>query len=476
MRCVLGSFFESKRHRFCGKATLVPDKLFEHIEKKSDEYVQELKTVCTYESISAYKESHKQKIADCSQMLTRIMDDLGFETRVSSINGGNPIILGELKSSRSHAKTLMFYNHYDVQPAEPVSEWISEPFSLAEREGRLYARGVSDNKGPLVARLAAVKAVLDVFGETPTNLIFIIEGEEEIGSPSLEPFVKANKEQLRADGCLWEGSERDASGRIVVKLGYKGMLYVELSAKGPKTDQHSKWAPILANPAWRLCWALASMKNRDERVLIDNFYDEINEPTEGDLAELRETAFDVASLKKSFGVNRLLAEDNAQDFVKQLFFMPTLNIAGFHAGYSGPASKTILPHQATAKVDIRLVPDQDPSKMLELLKRHLAKHGFNDIELKSVNQMDCARSSIESEIVKTVMKSAREVYEKDPIIYPIANGSSPMSTIINLLGIPSAGVSGTSRNDSNVHGPNENIRREDFIDGIKLMTRIISRF
>jgi acetylornithine deacetylase/succinyl-diaminopimelate desuccinylase-like protein len=272
---------------------------------------------------------------------------------------------------------------------------------------------------------------------------------------------------------LWEGSEIDTSGRIVLKLGYKGMLYVELSAKGPKSDQHSKWAPILANPVWRLCWALASMKNSNERVLVDGFYDEVSDPTERDLTELRDIAFDVAGLKETFGVKTLLTEDNTQDFLKRLFFMPTLNIAGFNGGYSGPGSKTILPHEAVAKVDIRLVPDQDPTRMFELLKRHLDKHGFNDIELRSLNKMDCARSSIESDIVKTTIGSARAVYEKEPMVYPIANGSSPMSAVIRLLGIPSVGVSGISRNDSNVHGPNENIRKQDFINGIKLMATII---
>lgn len=450
--------------------------LYDQIRKNSAQCIEELVTLCRYQSISAYKETHKEKVAECAQHLVQMMNSIGIETTMSSVGEGNPIILGELKSKKSGAKTIMFYNHYDVQPVDPLNEWNSDPFAPVEKDGRLYGRGVADNKGTIVARLAAVRSVIDVLGETPVNLKFLFEGEEEIGSPTLATFVQRNKDALKADGCLWEGSERDMSGRLVVRLGNKGMLYVELSAHGARSDQHSKWAPIVPNPAWRLCWALTSVRSASGEVLVRGFYDGVREPTQKEVMLLKEIPFDEKAYRELFGVSSLIERGGRVKLVKKLLFSPTCNIAGFHSGYGGPGSKTVLPSEAVAKLDLRLVPDQKPSKVLELLTSHLGKSGFGDVDVRMLHQMEPARSSFDSPIVNTVLQSARDVYGMDPIVYPISMGSSPIYTAINILKIPTVGVGGVGRNDSNVHGPNETIRSEDFIRGIELAARIVSTF
>lgn len=462
--------------RYCVVEVAQLDELFDHIEKNSRKYVEDLKAICSHQSVSTYKETHRGKVAECADNLVRMMNRIGIKTTVSSIEEGNPIILGELESGKSGAKTLLLYNHYDVQPVEPLDEWNSDPFVPIEKDGKIYARGVADNKGTLVARLAAVKSILEVMGNIPTNLKFLIEGEEEIGSPSLPVFVKANKERLRADGCLWEGSERDTSGRLVVRLGNKGMLYVELSAQGPKSDQHSKWAPVVPNPAWRLCLTLSSLKDAKERILIKGFYDDVREPTQKEVELLKEIPFNEKEYREILGLSKFLGREKGYKLVKRLVFSPTCNIAGFHSGYGGPGSKTVLPSKAVAKVDIRLVPNQKPSKIFQLLRKHLAKSGFDDVKLEVLNQLEPARSSPDSHIVDVTFRCAREVYGSNPVIYPNATGSGPVYTAINILKIPTAEVSGVSRNDSNIHGPNENILLDDFIHGMKLAARIFSTF
>jgi len=181
------------------------------------------------------------------------------------VKDGNPVVFGELKDEGAEG-CLGFYNHYDVQPPEPLELWESPPFGAEVRDGKMFARGVSDNKGNIIARLEAVRAVKEVHGDIPVNLKFFIEGEEEIGSPHLPQFVKANMNLLQADGYIWEGDGVDQQGRPVISLGAKGILYVELRAKGPKRDVHSSRAPLVPNPAWRLVWLLSTLKGKDEKI------------------------------------------------------------------------------------------------------------------------------------------------------------------------------------------------------------------
>ena len=205
----------------------------------------------------------------------------GLEARLVPVPGGPPVVYGE-RQGRS-AKTLLFYDHYDVQPPEPLDLWESPPFELTARNGRLFARGVADNKGNLMSRMAAVRAWLDATGELPVSVKFVVEGEEEVGSPHLAPFVESHRNLLAADACIWESGGVNWQGQPVITLGLKGIMYVELEARGANRDMHSAQATSVVNPAWRLVWALATLKDQNENIRIDGHYDDVRPPTADEL-------------------------------------------------------------------------------------------------------------------------------------------------------------------------------------------------
>ena len=238
------------------------DDIFAHIDAHAGEYVERLRRLCRQPSISTLNVG----MADAADLVVHMLGNLGVSARLIPLEGGHPVIYGELAAGAG--KTLAFYNHYDVQPPDPLDQWRTDPFAAEIRDGYIYARGVSDNKGDLVARICAVESYLAVRGRLPANLKFIVEGEEEIGSPHLGLFADTHRDLIAADAFLWEGGSRDSRGRPEISLGCKGIAYVELSTTAANTDVHSMWAPIVPNGAWRLVWALSTLKDRQERVLF----------------------------------------------------------------------------------------------------------------------------------------------------------------------------------------------------------------
>jgi len=327
----------------------------------------------------------------------------------------------------------------------------------------------------LVARIAAVEAFLETRGELPLNVKFVVEGEEEIGSPHLAGFAQEHTELLRSDGCIWESGGKDPRGRPEVYLGMKGICYVELSVSGANRDLHSSWGTVVPNPAWRLVHALSTLKDRDERVLIKGFYDKVRDPSERDLEALRRMDFDVDGWREKFGLKQFLKNLSGMDFLVKHFFQPTCTICGIVGGYTGAGSKTVLPSEALAKVDFRLVPDQDPEEIPRLLRDHLDSHGFRDLRIKVSEGEHPARSPFDSPIAEVAVSTGRRIYGREPVVYPMMAGSGPMYVLCQKLGIPAASV-GVSYADSRGHAPNENIRLDDFVNGIKHIALIMQEF
>jgi acetylornithine deacetylase/succinyl-diaminopimelate desuccinylase-like protein len=445
--------------------------LYNYIDRNVDRFIEDLKTLCKQPSVSA----HNRGIDECVGVLEEMMKNIGVDVKVFEVKDGNPVVYGELKSRESE-ESLGFYNHYDVQPPDPLEKWVSPPFKPEVREGKIYARGVCDNKGNIVARLEAVRAYLDIYGEVPVNLKFFIEGEEEIGSPHLERFVRGNMSLLKADGYIWEGDGVDERGRPVVTLGAKGILYVEFKTRGPKTDVHSSKAPLVPNPAWRLVWMLSSLKGRDEKIKIPGWYDEVVPPTEKDIQLLREAPFDEEADKKNLGLKEYLLGLTGVESQRALCFSPTCNICGFSAGYSGPGAKTVLPAEATAKVDFRLVEAQKPDVLFERLKRHLVRSGFEDIEVVKLGGYEPARTPVDDPFVARVIETARKVYGMKPAVRPSMAGTSPIYVVRNWMGVPVASAGGVGYPGAMVHAPNENIRIEDFTKSIKFVAELIHSY
>lgn len=440
-----------------------------YVDENADRFVAELKRLCQQPSIAAQKVG----VEETAEMVLSMLQRIGAQARLIPIAEGAPVVYGTIGQG---PKSLIFYNHYDVQPPDPLEEWQSDPFAAEIRQGVLYARGAADNKGDLVARLMAVEAYQKTKGELPLKIKFVFEGEEETGSVHLGQFVEENRDLLEADGCLWEGSAKDLSERPAIYLGLKGILYVELWAKGAKRDLHSSWATLVPNPAWRLVWALASLKDENDRLIVDGLMEHVRElpPEETDL--LRKIPFEEKKLKADFGIPRFLGGVKGVEALKRHLYGPTCTICGFRSGYIGEGPKTVLPSEAMVKLDFRLVPNLEPRLVLDLLRKHLDRRGFQDIEIVEVTSEQFAKSPPEAPIVRAALEAARTIYGQEPVVYPLAAGSGPMYHLSMALGIPATSGMGVSHAQSRIHAPNENIKIADYIQGIKYIGELIERF
>lgn len=445
------------------------NKIEQIIETNRDMYIKWLTDFCEIPSVAA----QNRGMAEAVDYLDSLFEQ-ALATQPEKLEAdGFPVVFAELPGKSD--KVLSFYNHYDVQPEDPVELWETPAFQPDIRQGKIYARGVADNKGNLIARVAALHAIKQAGEELPVTIKYIFEGEEEIGSLHLPAFAKKYAEKIHADGNVWEFGYRDADGALQVSLGVKGMLYVELSAQGANSDLHSAQAAIIESPAWRLIWALNSLKDQDEKVLIPGFYDDIVPITELDQEMLKQYRFDEEETLNKLALDNFLLGLDGTELKEKHIFEPTCNICGIHSGYAGEGTKTVLPSQAKAKLDFRLVPGQDPDKILKQLRQHLDDQGFTDIGIHVTSAERAARTSPDAAIVEAMLNVVEKHSSTKPNIVPNTPGTGPMYDLCQALGIPSASF-GVGNFESNTHAPNENINIEDYIDGIKMAAALVFEF
>lgn len=443
--------------------------IFAYIEQHQQEFIRRLQWLCRQPSIAAQNVG----IRETAHMVAQLMQEVGVTPRSYGTDGA-PVIYG---TAGSGSRTLLIYNHYDVQPPEPLEEWHSPPFAAEIRDGRLFARGAADNKGNLVARLCAVEAWLKTRGSLPLTVKFVVEGEEEVSSAHLYQFVQQHRDLVHADGCLWEAGGKDLQENPGLYMGAKGMLYLELEVRGANRDLHSSTATIVPNPAWRLVWALASLKDSSERILIQGFYDDVGEPTPEDMDYLHRiaAASDDELRRRDLGIDKFLLGLSGVQLVKRNLYQPTCTICGFGSGYTGQGSKTVLPSRAIAKVDFRLVPYQRPDDILEKVKAHFIRHGFADVQVRVLGAEYPARTPVDSLLAKVLQGTTREIYGRDPMVAPLMAATGPMYELTAQFGIPTVGT-GCGYAHSNGHAPNENIRLDDFMQHLKHVALIFERF
>ncbi|MGI8405284.1 MAG: M20/M25/M40 family metallo-hydrolase [Thermomicrobiales bacterium] len=443
--------------------------VYRYVDEHAADYTEMLQRLLQQPSIAA----QGLGMAETAEMVKGLLDGLGFNPRLVDTRGGFPVVYGELKGEKD--RTLSFYDHYDVQPADPLDQWESDPWAAEIRDGRIWARGVSDNKGNIAARVAAIDAWQKVRGPLPLNVKFIIEGEEEIGSAHLYNFAEDHPDLCKADACIWEFGGRDIDGRPQIHLGLKGICYVELRAKGARLDWHSSVATSVPNSAWRLVWVLASLKDENERILIPGFYDDVVPPTAEELQALENLPNTEAERLEDLGIDQFLGGLTGIELQKRDYFQPTCTISGFLSGYTGAGSKTVLPSTAMAKVDMRLCANQDPFKVYESLREYLDDQGFTDIETELLGPGYPARTSLNAPIAQVVADTYRELYGQEPSIYPTSSGSGPWYQLCTQYGIDAC-TSGVGHGRSQAHAPNENIFIDDYILEIKHIALIMERF
>jgi acetylornithine deacetylase/succinyl-diaminopimelate desuccinylase-like protein len=446
------------------------ENIYNYIDDHWQEGVADLMRLCRQPSISAQGVGMPEMV----QLLAQVMGEYGVSTRILPVPKGKfPVVYGEI-AGESPA-TILFYDHYDVQPPEPLEMWTSPPFQPVQREGKLFARGVSDNKGNTLARLLALRAFQKTRRKLPISVKFLIEGEEEIGSPNLGAFVKRNRRLLQADACIWECGGVNWKDQPIIMLGLKGILYVQLEVHGASQDVHSSMGTVVPNPAWRLVWALASIKDVDENILIAGFYDNVTPPTKQEIKAIKAIPRDDQETKQSLGLKKFVKGVTGFEYKSRHILEPICNICGIYSGYTGPGSKTVLPCVARAKLDFRLVPNQRPEEILSKLRKHLDSHGFSDIAIAPITEGENpARTPLDSPFVNIVASTGKEVFGADPVIMPAMAGSGPMYYFTDTLGLPTAGI-GVDYLGSRAHAPDENIRLADFILGTKHVAALLER-
>ncbi len=436
-----------------------------------DTYLQETIRLCRQPSVSARKEGTDE----CAKLVATILEEHGLAVQVFE-TPGSPVIVGKLAGKSE--RTLLFYNHYDVQPPEPLDLWTTPPYEPTIRDGALYARGAKDDKGELVARLAAMDAVRNAHdGELPCGVIFVVEGEEEIGSPYIAQFVQEHLDLLACHGAIWEEGQISRQGPLDL-LGRRGIVGFELEAETMHMDAHSGNAHLLPSAAWRLAWALASLKDENERILIPGFYEDALPPTEQDRQIVEAyPKYDeyLQSQLEQFGLSEFLRGVTGIE-AGLAIFQPTCNIQGITTGYQGPGIKTVIPAKASAKLDFRLVPWMDPDDIEQKLRAHLVEQGFADIKVTRLGAMWPARVSPDDPLVKLSSQTAKEVYGRETILWPMTGGSSPVYAFQKPLGNIPVISPGVGYWNSRTHAPDEHVRIEDFHNAARNIARILDRF
>ncbi|HEY7270371.1 MAG TPA: M20/M25/M40 family metallo-hydrolase, partial [Dehalococcoidia bacterium] len=432
--------------------------------------IEQLRAFVALPSVSA----QGQAIPETAAFVTSMLEDVGASVEVLDKEApGNPALIGELPGDAAY--TLLLYNHYDVQPPEPLDLWTGTPFEVRRDGDRLFGRGISDNKGHIISRLLAIRALQHKLGgRLPVTIKFLIEGDEEVGSPKLLEFLNKHRERLAADVCLHEGGGVHSGGRALITLGAKGIVSVELKVRTAFRDAHSSLGATYPNAAWRLVWALSTLKDTEERVLIPGFYDKVRAPNAVEDAFMREVPRDEEQTLRRMGVRDFVRGVRGYDYERRLTFEPTCTINGLDSGYQGPGTKTVLPAEATAKLDFRLVPDQAPQDVVAGLRAHLDARGFDDVEIKASDGEFPARTDASHPFVDVVRATAREVYRKEPVVLPNGAGTQPLHPIMHTLGVPIASA-GIANPDARAHAPDENIRLVDFRYGTRHVAAIIER-
>ncbi|MGY5874760.1 MAG: M20/M25/M40 family metallo-hydrolase [Candidatus Thorarchaeota archaeon] len=439
------------------------DKVLNYLDQKLDDSLEDLKKICRLPSVAAKGEF----MEETAELVAKMLEDIGFTATIHPTSGV-PVVTGELDVGAK--RTLLFYDHFDVQPAEPFDLWDSPPFDPEIRDGRMFARGVADNKGDTVSRIWAIKAFKETGTEIPVNIKFVVEGEEEISSPNLPDFTKTNKDFLRADGGIWEFGGANISGVQEAWLGLKGILYVQLEVDLLSMDSHSANACVLPSAPYRLVWALSSLKDENERIQIDGFYDDVRPLSDIEKEAISKIDMYEDLVKGHYEIDRYLKGLTGEALKEVYYNGPTCNICGVYSGWQGAGSKTVLPANAAAKIDFRLVEDMDSEDIVRKLRTHLDKHGFSDIKIAWHEGYPAAKTPVDHPFVQLTSRATEKVFGHELVIQPTSPGSGPLYLFKEYVPMVSIGCGDF---DSRAHSPNESISIDNYLNTMKRVAVIM---
>ncbi len=441
-------------------------RVFDWISNHREACLERLVRYVAQPSISATGEG----VLDTAEYIAGEAARIGLAARPFP-TGGWPTILAQ-RTDAPGAPTILFYGHYDVQPADPLGEWTSPPFEPAVRGGRLYGRGVSDNKGQHLAVLMGLEAWLACHGRLPCNVTVLLEGEEEIGSPHLAEFVRAHRDRLAADVVVMVDGSVPENGQPSLVFGARGIAGFELRVRHAVRDVHSgSYGGAVPNPLWTLVHLLATMKNERGEITIEGFHDDIRPLTGSERNALAAAPADPDGLRAALGLARLDAPAG-RPLNERIMACPTLTINGLHGGYGGPGLKTVLPREALAKCDMRLVPDQTVAGVMARVREHVARHA-PDVEVRPLGGMDPLRVSPDSPMAERVRGALRAAHGVEPLSLLSLGGSLPGYVFAGALGIP-VFILPCANADAKGHAPDENLELEWFSRGMRAAAALVA--
>lgn len=448
------------------------DKAFEVLHKRRNEYLEELFDLLKLPSVSA-DPNCKKHIREVAERLSSSLKARGVDCAVVETDG-HPVVYGHLQG-RDNGPTVLVYGHYDVQPPDPVEEWQSDPFDPVVKDGFVYARGASDDKGQLFCYIAALDAIKNAGLQVPVNLRFLFDGEEEIGSPSLRNFLLRHDEILKSDVVAISDGTQAAPGVPAITYGLRGLAYLQIDVEGPRQDLHSGiYGGVVINPLNALVWILSRLKDEEEHIRIEGFYDDVVVPDEEERKMLRSLPFDGDQLMEYLGVRALGGEKEFHPIERKLV-RPTLDVNGIWGGYSGPGAKTVIPSRAGAKISMRLVPNQRYKKVTALAEEYIKKIAPSGVIVKvtPMEGTDPVLVDIKSKEIQIASRALEIAFGRPPVFMREGGSIPVVSLFAELMKSKPLLLIGFGRPDDGVHGPNERFNLEDFFKGIKAVVALL---
>lgn len=433
----------------------------------AERFLDELKDLLRIPSVSTLPEN-KPDIERAAAWVAGDLTRTGMEHVEIIPTAGHPLVYADWLHAPGKA-TVLVYGHYDVQPAEPIEEWHTPPFDPVVRDGNLYARGSTDDKGQVAVHLKALESLLKTAGALPVNVRVIIEGEEEVSGEGIEAFIKAHPERLACDVVVVSDTEMFAPGLPSLTVGLRGICYTEIEARGPATDLHSgSYGGASPNPLFALCEIISNLKDGEGRVLIPGFYDKVKPPTDAELKAWDSLPFDEGEYLKNEVGSQSLTGESGYSVLYRTWARPTLEVHGMPGGFTGTGAKTVIPARASAKVSMRIVPDQDPRAIFELYRDFvlsLCPKGIT-LEVKLLGAGDAVVVDTGNRFVQVAAQAMREVYGKDTVFIRTGGSIPIVAAFGKHLNAPAL-LMGFGLPDCAAHGPNEKLALENFYGGIE---------
>ncbi|WP_210470549.1 dipeptidase [Sporosarcina sp. 6E9] len=444
------------------------EKLDQYFTEQRETHLEELNDFLRIPSISALSE-HKPDMQQAAEWLVNSLTKAGLENVSIDETDGHPVVYADWLHAEGKP-TILVYGHYDVQPVDPLELWDSAPFGPEIRDNKLYARGASDDKGQVFMHIKAVEALMKESGSLPVNVKFLIEGEEEIGSPSLESYIVDNKDKLAADVIVISDTGMQGPGKPAVCYGLRGLCGVQVDVKGAKGDLHSGlYGGGVQNPLHAIVELLASFRDKEGTIAVEGFYDNVRPLSDEERAAYEALGFDEEDLKDEIDVPGLFGEKGFS-YLERTWARPTLELNGIFGGFSGEGIKTVLPAEAGVKITCRLVPDQDPDEIVEKLKAHIEKNKPTGVTV-TVTEFDKGKPFItpfDHPAIQAAGRSYEKVYNV-PTAYTRGGGSIPIVAAFDeILELPVV-LMGFGLSTENFHAPNEHFHLENFDQGLRVI-------